>query len=385
MHSDSGALLEDEAERLHKVLAKIEKEDYFSWVLEKSQTKIANGRIVALDLSWLGIRHLPERFLEELTSLRELRFDNNPRCTYAINCFAGVPQLLALKFRFCNLSTIPTHAFGDDSGIRNLLLNNNPLETLDSSSFDNLDQLQMVDLSDCQIHELGEYSFSNLRQLRSLQLQQNRLSKLENYTFGQLHELRSLNLQNNRLETLSRETFCDLLRLENLNLSHNRISQLHPSVFTPLKNLVTLSMVNNQLRSLDGLFDELTSLLNLGLNSNFIKTLNKQVFLQFGSLITLDLQYNQIHSIEPGTFEKMEKLEFLNMDDNPLDVESALHLPGIARFDYSTIIGNIDPDTLHNYIIEFSENTSFINHAIYSGKVLDKTRAFLRLIGFDLS
>lgn len=155
MSSSSHDLSQDEADRLRTVLRRIEKADYFDWILGKSHTKIVKGKIVSLDLSWLGIRYLPAYFLKELTHLRELRLDSNPRCEYEADTFSGVPELLAVKLKFCKLNDIPSHAFGMNSGVKNLVLENNPLSSLDESSFVNLNNLQMVDLSQCQINSLA--------------------------------------------------------------------------------------------------------------------------------------------------------------------------------------------------------------------------------------
>jgi Leucine-rich repeat (LRR) protein len=287
-----------------------------------------------------------------------------------------------LKLRYCNLQGIPYQAFGDTSPVRNVHVDNNPLEIVTPEQLAVLSGLEMLDMSDCQISQIFPEAFAALPRLRSLHLENNFLRKLEHETFSNLKHLTMLNLQRNQVGSVQELTFQDLQRLEILKLNTNSLQHIPENVFKGLNKLQSVSIFNNQLQNIGTAFAELPELINVSLDSNFIQILDKDAFRGSQNLVTIDFQYNQIKHIHPDTFNELSKLEILNLQGNPLTTESAMALPFCAKFDYGPLISQIDPETLHSYVIQYSENKAFISQVLYSRKLLEKTWAFLRLIGY---
>ncbi|KAK7265632.1 hypothetical protein RJT34_33254 [Clitoria ternatea] len=128
-----------------------------------------------------------------------------------------------------------------------------------------------------------------------------------------------------------------------LDVSFNSMKYLPTNIGYKLQNLQKLMIQLNEIRSLpssvcemkfscylDAHFNELcelpieigklTSLQVLNLSSNF--TDMKELLETFGDLVylrELDLSNNQIHAL-PNTFDRLDNLTHLNLEQNPLEV-----------------------------------------------------------------
>lgn len=382
MRPSTVSLTHEELAILRKVLRKIDRERYLDWVLTKSQTRSQNGRLVSLDLSWHGIREMPSGCLTELKYLRELRFDNNPNCDFEDSALYS-KSLTAVRFQFCDLSTIPNHAFPRDNFVRTIDFQHNPVNTLQGNVLSNLNDLEMINLSHCGLDSLHKEAFNGLYKLKSLILNHNTLTSLDNNGFQGLYSLRNLEIMHNSINKISSSAFIDLDNLQTLKLSHNHLDQLPDDVFIGSTMLQTIALDNNRLNQIGRQFYTLKSLVNLNLEMNFIHTIATDALKHANNLASLDLETNQIADFDHDLFSECRNLEYLDMRNNPLGIDAALALPEIARFDFTDVISSIDPESLHSFILTHPENMNFITQAKYSGKLLEKTWAFLRLIGKD--
>lgn len=76
------------------------------------------------------------------------------------------------------------------------MLNDNELEKISDRTFENLQHLSHVELTNNKIHDVGEQAFLNVP-LKTINLSNNRLQKLEKQTFMSLQQLNSLSLGGN--------------------------------------------------------------------------------------------------------------------------------------------------------------------------------------------
>ena len=110
---------------------------------------------------------------DELTSLRELRLDNNSLSTLPAGVFDELTALTTLRLGFNSLSTLPTGVFDELTALTQLHLHTNSLSTLPAGVFDELTALTTLNLYNNSLSTLPAGVFDDLTALTQLQLQGN--------------------------------------------------------------------------------------------------------------------------------------------------------------------------------------------------------------------
>ncbi|KAF9266606.1 L domain-like protein [Marasmius fiardii PR-910] len=225
--------------------------------------------------------------------------------------------------------------------LKKLCLRQNHISHLDPEVFQQLTNLEELDLYDNQVKDVGDalnklskltvldLSFNlfkaipeglnHLSSLETAYFVQNKISKIAN--LNSLLNLRSLELGGNRIRKI--ENLESLVNLEELWLGKNKIMKLEG--ISSLKKLKILSLQSNRITAIEGL-DELETLEELYLSHNGVKKLeglenNKE-------LKTLDVGANFISAIE--NISHLAKLEELWMNGNQVPDLKALE-PELAH------------------------------------------------------
>jgi len=234
-------------------------------------------------------------------------------------------------------------------------LSHNKLKTIDN--LDSIQNLKELNLSHNQIKEIK--NVNNLQSIQKLTLDHNRITEISE--ISGLRNLEDLNLNNNKITVIKGLT--DLPKLEKLNLSFNRIKKI--CGLECLTNLHWLHLNNNQIEEIEGLenlndlkglylsnnniqkienLDNLSELRKIELSNNEIKeiegldTLHKlqELFLDnnkikeiggidsLTQLIILFLKSNEITHFNNEKIEKLQNLNFIFLNDNPLTTESKI-------------------------------------------------------------
>ena len=180
--------------------------------------------------------------------------------------------------------------------LEELLLNNNKLSRLDSSSFLGLSKLAFLDLSFNQIEQLPDDLFCCLNSLNALLLSNNLLRTLPQ-SIALLSSLTLLRLSHNQLISLP-ESFGNLFNLTELALDSNKLSYL-PESLAGAENLEYLDLHSNAISELPAKLGRLSKLAILNLRNNLLVSLPSELG-QLVSLRVLDLSDNQICSLPPS-------------------------------------------------------------------------------------
>ena len=117
---------------------------------------------------------------------------------------------------------------------------------IDPSSFKNMIRLQIVDLTNVNIYDVGEIMFMGLPSLTYLYLPQIKASTLMKDTFH-LPSLTTLQLHSAGVQTITNNAFCHLLTLNTLNIAYNRIKVISTNTFSCLGSLSFLDLRGNPL------------------------------------------------------------------------------------------------------------------------------------------
>ncbi|XP_018421575.1 PREDICTED: toll-like receptor 7 [Nanorana parkeri] len=234
--------------------------------------------------------------------------------------FKDLTQLTLLSLKGNNLSYVPGSF---PVSLKELYIYNNRIEYIQEYDFQNLTNLEVLDLSGncprcyntpypcipCSNNApifIHEKAFDSLQSLHTLRLQSNSLRNIPGRWFQNIQNLQVLDLSQNFLAHEIREaTFLmHVPTLKTLDFSFNYEPQQYqldlqlPKIFSSLKSLETLRIrgyVFQELKkkNLEPLVD-LKNLTVLDLGTNFIKVADFSLFQNFSSLKTIALANNKI-------------------------------------------------------------------------------------------
>jgi len=205
--------------------------------------------------------------------------------TGEITCESGTQNELPFSLPEC-LSV-------DNDEVQRLILAEQNFDQLVSGSFHLFPNLRYLDLSYCNIAFVDELSFDDNSKLETLFLTGNKISSLPRLFTSNQNMLQLLTLRHNMLESVDST---NLQNLQLLDLDFNSMSEAAVSeTLNPLHNLQTISLDSNSLR-------------------NVLKT----TFSKQENLRRLTLWNNKIEHIEPGSFDHISGIEYLDLQSNPL-------------------------------------------------------------------
>ncbi|XP_052120785.1 relaxin receptor 2-like isoform X2 [Frankliniella occidentalis] len=226
--------------------------------------------------------------------------------------FSDYPSLALLHLGGNSITHIPAGTFTGKKYLQKLLLMNNMLRRWDSSpgELQDLQRLQWLFLDNNQLEDrtwpLGQ--LGALGHLEWLSITNNKLRLMQNEEFPLMTSLHELNLTNNAVSRIEEMTFARLSRLTLLELSSNDVRSIHPAAFEKLLELKELRLANNKLSILpDHIFESLGSLTKLDLGGNPIH-IPGHLFLPLQNLTSLGLQDIDIGNIDVDMFSVLPKL-----------------------------------------------------------------------------
>ncbi|XP_039676586.1 toll-like receptor 13 [Perca fluviatilis] len=200
-------------------------------------------------------------------------------------------------------------------------------------------QLSELDLSSTSMTELSKGSIRLMKQLSSLTLENNILTKVPD-DIQSLSSLEILNIGDNFISELGCEDFKNTTRLRELHLYANHIAKLDRCVFESLNDLEVLDMSNNLLWTFGDAFKiGLKKLEFLDLSNHFVVILEKGDFQSLGSLKYLDVVSIHIRRVKHKSFDGLNNLVNLSVS-LPLEFENKFR--ALQQLENLTIYFDID-------------------------------------------
>ena len=206
--------------------------------------------------------------------------------------------------------------------LRTLILMNNRIQSIQRGMFNELSTLKMLDLSQNPISSIDASSFESLHSLQTLFIRGSlHLTVLVNGTFRGLRKLTHLNLNNNQLQVIQPKALRGLHNLQVLELNGNRVGGTGlPETYLQLDGtmLRKLDIGNNRFELLPtGIVDQNRNLKVLVMHYNRVSQIDRGSFHMLRLLETLDLSYNDIINFDDTSFRELNKLKSLNLAGNP--------------------------------------------------------------------
>lgn len=197
--------------------------------------------LLALDLSKNLIENVEEEALHGLGRLKRLMLNQNRIERLQQSIFHGMRSLERLDLSLNAIGEIEDGAF---DGLDNLLfleLAFNRLTTLQDTLFDGAPNLISLFISVNVIEDV-EFAFNNLTQLENLDLTFNPISYIDPAVFSNVTRLEHLELRGCNLTEINAELFMEQSNLLLLDLSLNNLTQIDLNVFDALDKLEFLKL-----------------------------------------------------------------------------------------------------------------------------------------------
>lgn len=278
-------------------------------------------------------------FLNGQNQLESLKIEHN-HLTRLLSCSKAKEKFYSLRnlsFRYNRILEVSGLAFSHTPRLTNLQLNINIIAYLDHKALRGLSDLVTLRLDNNLLTDVYEDSFEDLISLETLNLRNNQLAVIFDNTFQSLKKLTILDLGGNKIAMLKSHAFTGLYSLTNLYLDRNRLKKIDGTLFGKLNGtLQVLDLQANQIlyktEHTHSPFINLTKLLDLKLDAqvpNGINLLPRAFFRGLTSLKQLYLTNNHITGFGAETFDDLENLEFLTLDNSCVGI--AQLKPGIFK------------------------------------------------------
>jgi len=195
---------------------------------------------------------------------------------------------------------------------------NHDLFELEPTIFQNMINLEILDLSSHLIESLDSKIFSCNKRLKKLFINCS-ITNLNECIFEGLHSLNSLNISQMRITDLPPNLFKDLVNLDSLVLRDSEIKVIPEGLFQNLVNLDYLSLFGNKIEFSDqrvNIFQGLDKLGALVLARNRIKHIPEGLFRNLVNVKRIDLSFNRIASFPERFFCDLKSLKYISINKN---------------------------------------------------------------------
>ncbi|XP_011668842.2 insulin-like growth factor-binding protein complex acid labile subunit [Strongylocentrotus purpuratus] len=281
-----------------------------------------------LDLQGNRIPSIPPRAFWGLGNLIRLDIHQSRIKTLQNDTFQGLESLEILDLTGNHLSYVTKDMFVFSPRLQSLILSSNWFTELSPKQIGDIASLTSLNLARCGITDFRTQSRGwNLRNLKSLDISYNRLVRIDKNSFYGMPNLTTLDISNNRLlTTIENGAFASIGRLQSLSLSHlSYLGQLH-SPFTNLNELTILDMSYTSVALSYELFTGLSNLRRLSMRGSGLTassfwdshTEDLPVLSALPTLERLYLKGNKLDRLKPGTFQGLQNLHNLEMDNSDI-------------------------------------------------------------------
>lgn len=229
-----------------------------------------------------------------------------------------------------NVPVLKAGSFQDLPDLQHIQVLRNNIEVIEEYAFEDLPSLKTINLNFNGIHKIRKNIFSNLT-VEKISLRGNGISNLEPWSFYNLTNLRYLDLSSNNIPNLPTELFEMTRNLKVFDLSWNQLTtQLGaPSLsrFTyfeePFWNIdkIDNSLINlsfNQIDLIDArMFEGLIGIKKIVLSYNNITIINDNAFEKMSFLEEIDLEGNNLEKLTEPVLVTFRMVKDINMANNP--------------------------------------------------------------------
>ena len=305
-------------------------------------------QLETLDISGNNMWSLQPGLLRNLTLLKVLNVSGNHLQQLSVLLETGVgSSLQVLDVSDNGLTEVGAADLREFYKLRELSLRSNSLSVIHDGWLSGLSRLERLDISQNRLTALPALMLNETKSLKEFMMHGNNITVLPPGLLADLPQLLTVNMSSNRLSAqwIRKDTFAGLLRLIVLDLSGNLLDSLSQDVFDDLSSLQVLDLSHNQLQTLPaGLFTSLSNLHTLTLSGNSIRRLEQGSLAGLHVLSRLSLDNNQLTTVGDDVFANITSIEKLRLQVNELStIPNSLRLLTHLR-DLNVADNNISDD-----------------------------------------
>lgn len=224
-------------------------------------------------------------------------------------------KLVHINLSSNNITNITSGIFGTSElplkFLHTINLRNNSVAHVDSSTFDNTGNIELLDLGKNQLVHVN-LTTTGLLNLKYLLLDNNLLTLIPVLVFGSHSSLRAFRLSANKgIKSIPDFSFQSVGSIELLDLSGCRISEVGTNAFYGLSKLISLNLTNNILATIpSSSFQSLGSLETLKIGGNIFETIANSSFVPLANLKYLEIiNVTTLASIQQDAFSFSANIE----------------------------------------------------------------------------
>ena len=294
-----------------------------------------------LDLTGNSISQLEPNSFKSLRSLINLQISDNPLSgTLKTDTFGGLVSLPTLDISRNLLTVVQNSSFNGMIELKDLNMSRSKIKELQYNVFVYTGYLETLDLSYNEL-EIFFVNMTELVGLSTLLLNNNLIKSISSTSLHGLSRLTNINLAYNLIENIQNDSLVSLVDLTSLDLSYNEKLEFTQTLLNKTQSLNTLKLsgIKTDIRfepnddstisevtiSDAGIYNisslnlcALTRLTNLVLRNNSVTRIEIGAFSGVSKLHYLDLSFNKISFIQPGAFKDSALLMSLNISHNSL-------------------------------------------------------------------
>ena len=212
--------------------------------------------IKIIDLSYNTIKQLTRNELKRLTKLKKLEIKSVSLKNIEPNTFNDLSLLSSILLQNNNISHLPDHIFRWNTRLRYLHLNGNKLTAFNAIQL-GLKNVQELFLGR---NKLRTFDVRNLK-LKKIWLNNNSIQRIDNSIFNNNSVVGTIALSSNYIQSVSINAFNTVTSLSQLLLQNNSLKSLPRNLFKGMA-ISKIFLQENDLFDLNGAFDGIKPFLN---------------------------------------------------------------------------------------------------------------------------
>lgn len=193
-----------------------------------------------LDLKFCALKRFRKTSLVNAHNLIEIDLSYNKLKRLEEGLFSVCKKLMTLNLFRNDIVEVNENAFSGSNYLEKLVLSSNEIRRLKANVFRSLPALTELDLKKNRVEDLGVV-FQNLTQLEILELSFNKIKQLNSSTFWGINSLEILDLSNNRIEVIHLDVFETNQNLKAVNLANNKLQSLDLKIFSSTFKILDVS------------------------------------------------------------------------------------------------------------------------------------------------
>lgn len=219
------------------------------------------------------------------------------------------------------IEELTAHLFNEATRLNHIDLSSNKINQIDSDTFPEENQLQILDLSFNNITSLNVKMFQKLTKLQKLFLKNNQITEIIPFVFHRMEQLNEIDVSFNKIKMIDYFGFSGAVNLKTVYLANNQITTVMKQMFDKRSKIEYLDVSNNLFMTLSAdTFEFLSNLQHFDISNNLIEELKSNTFDGVTGLQHLNLSCNSLTEIKSGTFSHQTNLRILDLSNNKLTI-----------------------------------------------------------------